>query len=646
MTLVRQLILAVIILFILVYAGNVVVSLVNTRTLVDEQMQVHAQDTATSLGISMTQATRDNDIAALDTLFNAVSDSGFFQRIYFNNLEHKTLIDRTFPVVIEGVPDWFVNLVDLSVREGRAEVTSGWQRLGEVVVLSHPGKAYAKLWQVMLQQLGWFASVTLVACLLAYVALKWLLAPLIRVERQADAICKQDFTVQSRLPRPRELRRVVEAMNRMSTRLEEVFNNQLDMIRRLQSVAYRDQVTGLSNRTDFDAVIKTLANDPDGTHPGVLFLVALTDIGEINKLSGREAGNDILRNLGACITESLNKYPQALVARRQGLEFAILIADIDEHESMDAARQLFAHCCHFLQGEPSLAGNQIYMGHTYSTAIEQPAAILEKADIALDRAREYPTSYRYGLEGAGTQGAERSKTEWRHILAQCLDNRSLSLLSQVVVNTQDEAPVGVEIFSRIIDNGCPLLPHTTLPFLERFGLAGDYDMAVVELVNELVKSHSGFIVINLSQATLLTQESTGPLVSYLSNHRHYAERLIFEIKETVVHRYEESVKQFYALINPLGAQCAIDGFGHQASAFAYLGSLPLAYLKVHRSFIAGIDLSSDHQLYVKSLLQLAHSRDIPLVAEGVETAAELQCLKHLGVDFVQGYYLGMPEQVQ
>ena len=169
MTLFRQLIIAIVLLFVCLYAGNTLVSLYNNQQLVAEQMHVHAQDTATSLGLSMTQAAQEKDIATMDTMFNAVSDSGYFQRIYFSDLDGNTLIDREFPVSLQGVPGWFVSFIDLPSNEGRAEVTSDWMQLGEVVVVSHPGQAYLKLWRVTTTQLVWFAVITLAVCLLSLI---------------------------------------------------------------------------------------------------------------------------------------------------------------------------------------------------------------------------------------------------------------------------------------------------------------------------------------------------------------------------------------------------------------------------------------------------------------------------------------------
>src|SRR5690606_21037854 len=99
-------------------------------------------------------------------------------------------IDRSFPVSIETVPQRFVNWAAFPAFEGKAQVTSGWRQLGELTVVSHPGQAYFRLWQVTLTQLLWFALVTFIACLLAYSALRWLMAPMHRVERQANAIAE------------------------------------------------------------------------------------------------------------------------------------------------------------------------------------------------------------------------------------------------------------------------------------------------------------------------------------------------------------------------------------------------------------------------------------------------------------------------
>ena len=102
-------------------------------------------------------------------------------------------------------------------------------------------------------------------CVLSAIALGIILRPLVRVERQANAICNKEFIVQDTLPGSRELRSVVLAMNRMATQLKEIFDSQLNLIQQLQKKSLRDSVTGLSNRADFDARFDHLTSSDAGS---------------------------------------------------------------------------------------------------------------------------------------------------------------------------------------------------------------------------------------------------------------------------------------------------------------------------------------------------------------------------------------------
>ena len=119
-------------------------------------------------------------------------------------------------------------------------------------------------------------------------------------------------------------------------------------------------------------------------------------------------------------------------------------------------------------------------------------------------------------------------------------------------------------------------------------------------------------------------------------------QLVLEMPAHVVARSEAVLRELAERLRPLGTRLALDHFGLHSTAFAYLHSLPLAYLKIDRTFIKDIHKSADNQFFVKSLVQIAHSRDIAVYAEGVETEAEWLCVLELGLDGAQGYYLGRP----
>ena len=126
------------------------------------------------------------------------------------------------------------------------------------------------------------------------------------------------------------VRTVVEAMNRLSSRLEGLLHGQSELIRDLRDKSHVDTVTGISNRADFDARLNAFANDETGVHCGALMIFALNNLSRINELAGRVAGNEVLKSFGQSLERGVEVHQLALVARRQGKEFAVFVPDIAE----------------------------------------------------------------------------------------------------------------------------------------------------------------------------------------------------------------------------------------------------------------------------------------------------------------------------
>lgn len=649
MTLFRQLIVAILLLFICLYAGNTFVSLRNNQQLVSDQMRVHAQDTATSLGLSMTQAAQEEDIATLDTMFNAISDSGYYQRIYFADLDGKIVIDREFPVSIQGVPSWFLSLVSLPEIEGRAEVSSGWSQLGEVTVVSHPGQAYLKLWKVTTTQLAWFASITLAVCLLAYAAIKWLLVPLSRVERQANEICEKRFVVQDSIPKTRELGKVVMAMNRMALQLKQIFEEQLELIGHLQKQSFQDEVTGLSNRSDFDNRLNSFVDDQEGgMHTGALAILALHDIACVNEYAGRGEGNAILKSVGEQLKQVLGGHSRAVIARRQGPEFSVFIPDVTPEEGEALAVDIF----NSMQGISWLHNQKcplrFYMGYTYRSSVTSGSEMLGEADIALRQAK-LGSGSRW-IKFADVNDGEvpvlgMPLNEWESFLRQAIDNRLVALYFQPIYGVSDKSLIAHEVFVRFLHGADLLAAAVVIPIAERLGLMPRLDQLVLEA---LASAHregglEGKLCVNLSMVSIKSPSFMKWLDTFLSSQRKLASKLVFEVPEFAMKVNDEPLRTLNDLLAKRNASLGIDHFGLDAVAFGYLGSMPLHHLKVHRSFTRALDDNKDNQFYIKSLAGLVHNSGLQLWVEGVESEAEWEQLANLSVDAAQGYFLGEPQ---
>lgn len=647
-TLLRQLVLAVLTLTLLLYGVNSAISLSNTRALVAQQMAVHAQDAATSIALALSQGDVAADPTLQEVLFNAISDGGYYQRIQFRGAKGDIRLAREFPAGDLSVPDWFVALMALPEYTGRAEVSNGWNRLGEILVVSNPGQTYRQLWQLAWEQLLWFTVAALLFCGLGILGLLWLLRPLRRIEAQADAIREQRFVVQEVLPRARELRSVVDAMNRMAQGLEQLFASQAGMIADLRRTAAVDPVTGLANRADFDARMNALVADDMEARRGMLAIIALDDLARINDLAGRTEGNALLAAIGDGLQTGLAEYSGALVARRQGAEFAVFVPDLDAREAGVAA--LHALRCAEATAFPhrEKLPLRFRMGYSYSPAIDREADLLGEADQALRQVAPgaVPNYLRHGAMDTGAIPlVSRPGFDWIDLIERLLEQRSLELLYQPTVSVPGRNPIGCEVYSRMRPEpeAHAIAAGVLLPMVERVGRAPVYDRLVLELLAARTDLELPMYAVNLSIPSLRSAGFRSWLGEFLAVNRALANRLVFEVPERALAIAEGATRDFQRLVGDHGCGLALDHFGLESSNFAYLGSLPLAHVKIHRSITRDIDQHRDNQFYLKFMAELMRAREILLLVEGIEREAEWSTCAELGVDAGQGFLLGRPE---
>ena len=146
MTLYRQLAVSIIILFAVGFIGTTMISTGNLHSFLESQLKTHAQDTATSLGLSLSPHMHQQDLPIINLMIDAIFDRGYFQSIQLVDIDGNILVVRTRENYKEPVPDWFIRLVSLPTPRAEATVMSGWKQAGSIHVVSHPGLAYQELW--------------------------------------------------------------------------------------------------------------------------------------------------------------------------------------------------------------------------------------------------------------------------------------------------------------------------------------------------------------------------------------------------------------------------------------------------------------------------------------------------------------------
>lgn len=657
MTLLRQLMIVITLLLLLLLVGNFLTSVYNSRDYLARQMQSHAQDTATSLGLSMTTAAGETDIASLELMASAVFDRGYFRTIVLQDMQGETIVAREIPVSIEGIPLWFTRLIDLPSPEGVAEIMDGWTLVGRLTVVSHPGYAYRDLWRMSQDYLWLYLGMLVLTYLLLGVVLRFLLRPLILVEQQAAEICDRKFTVLAKIPRTRELKRVVQAMNRMSGKLEDSFQQQLALTEHLRAEARSDSLTDLDNRREFDSRCTAHLETEEGSGAAALMILQIRNFDRVNDELGRPSGDMLLQQVAERFSKSLQSFESAIIARRGGTDFAAFLPNI----SVELARTCLESCFQDVSSLQHFSSSRfldsLHLGMVYTDSRQPLSLLLTEADTALRNAQSRGASKTHllirGDHDDPITDLIKQADEWRLTLHQLLQSKPLLFHYQPVLSLPDRELISYEVFTRAYIDDQLVTAGVFLPMAERFGLLPQFDRMIIEALFANLSAarldtawqdvDSPSLSINISTRSVQDAEFLTWLIDFLSAPPIAPDSIILEVQDYTVHLAYDQVKQMMDRLKPFGYQFSIDHFGAGTTAFSYLHSLDIDFLKVDRSFVRDLHSNTDNQFFIRSVAQIAHNRDILLIAEGVEKEAELNALTDLNVDGAMGYLLGEPK---
>ncbi|MES9881165.1 MAG: LapD/MoxY N-terminal periplasmic domain-containing protein, partial [Sedimenticola sp.] len=387
MTLSKQLVVLITALLLMVFVGTFLISVDNTRDYLEKQLSSHAQDAATSLGLSISSHMAEGDLATVRSMTDVIFDRGYYRTIRIENMAGKPLVDRVLPVKIEGVPEWFIERISLITPEGESSLMSGWIQAGRVKVRSHPGFAYNQLWQTVLATFWWFTGSVIVVLTAGILLLRWVMKPLALVEQQANAICNREFQILEELPRTPDLRRIVEAMNRMSAKVKQMLDDLEQLASGLRRQAYQHPVSGLANKRYFMDTLENLIRSPEEFSSGVLCLIQLKDFKEYNDRKGYQAGDALLQEAAKSLQSVAGDSPKQLLAHLAGADFALLVEEchIEEGEALGA--ELVAALTQ-LYGTGKLdEPNAGHVGMGYFDGSQTRSELMSEADMALRMAQ-------------------------------------------------------------------------------------------------------------------------------------------------------------------------------------------------------------------------------------------------------------------
>jgi diguanylate cyclase (GGDEF)-like protein len=644
MSLRKQLFLAICLFLLVAFSGSFFVSLESSRDQMLSQLRSHAQDAATALGLSLTA--QIDDPAMIELMVSSIFDSGYFSSIRIINIEDaQVLVERSVPGQIEGVPAWFVNLVNLHPPGGEALIMRGWVQAARVEVLSNPQFALAKLWDSTLGSLIWL----LVCGLLSAVFGGWLLRrqfrPLESMVKQAEAISKREFLSLPKLPRTPELKRVVLAMNQMVEKLKALFAEEVARSEKLRVESYQDSLTGLANRRLLDEELADELLVSEQSSDGHLLMLRINDLVGLNQRLGGQRTDALISAVGELL-KRLTQPPERrtwLAARNRGGEFSLLTPGLDSADAARLASEISATLENLRLTGASDSMPVAHLGIAPYHPGEPASDVLTRLDRALTEARQHPERPWVHLADSITAPTP-SQNDWQTWIDDALNQGKMQLYFQPVVQCADTSQVlHHKVLARLLDpQGEAIAAGHFLPWIERLGWSARFDLAMLEATLDYLVVNRWPLALSLSGSTLRDPAQLQHILDMLESLPELAPLLILEIDERQLPPQEELQRLSHSLLNT-GYRIGLQHFGGSFGQIGNLAQLGLAYLKIDGAYIRHIDEQSDKRLFIEAIFRATNSIDLPLIAEMVETKGELEVIRELGLFGVMGRLIGPPE---
>jgi len=415
--------------------------------------------------------------------------------------------------------------------------------------------------------------------------------------------------------------------------------------RRAEYLAQYDVLSGTLNRASFhEALHQAVWRAEGGKTKLAVLCIDVDHFKEVNDSHGHAVGDDVLRQVGARLRSLIRQGDQ--VARLGGDEFAVLQSGVG---GPDAVTRLARRIVESLAEPFDCGGQSVRCGASVGAAIlgddaDDIETLLHKADLALYRAKSMGRGC-FSFYDAALDRQLQLRRELTKDLRAAVDSEQLQLHFQPLYEDAGARLVGYEALLRWthpVRGAIP--PATFIPLAEEVGLIDRIGRWVLQRACREAAGWPGklFVAVNLSPAQFRRDDPTDAVREALAASGLAPTRLEVEITESLLMNNTEAVVATLHRLSAMGVRIAMDDFGTGYSSLAYLWRYPFDKVKIDRSFVHGLESDPKVNLIVKSIIGLAHSMDIRVNAEGVETPAQLEWLRDHGCDELQGFLLGRP----
>ncbi len=417
----------------------------------------------------------------------------------------------------------------------------------------------------------------------------------------------------------------------------------------IREQAVTDRITGLPNRFACNELLADLQRRGE---PFVLVSVDLNDFKSINDTMGHDTGDQVLKEVARRwkeLANSLSTETVDFVARNSGDEFMIVISEYPSVEEIENTINAYRDV---LEKKITIDDCDYYLTSCFGYSFfPEDSDVIENiylySDAALHEVKKVGSGSRLLRFTPEVLNVERTLEIERKI-------RSALGGDKIFFHLQPQYDInhnlrGFEALARMKDDdGSFISPADFIPVAEKTGLVDRIDMRVFELSMEFldkITRETGteiMMSVNVSVRHLMKNTFIEDIKNILEAHNIAPERVEIEITESIMIDSAEKALQRINEIKAMGMKVAIDDFGTGYSSLSYLNNFPSDLLKIDKAFIDQMNMSESSKQYVAMIISIGHILHLKVISEGVESADQVEVLKKIGCDYIQGFVWGKP----
>ena len=631
MTLFKQIALMLSILLVIILATVLNLNFKAANASAQDRLYEDAKNTASSLSLSLGSA--NGDISMMSTMINANFDSGTYNYISLVDVDNELLYERKAESEQLDLPEWFLSITDIQAPVASANVSAGWSQVGILNVQGDVSYAYNALYSILKGLLISFSIITIVGLLVLNLLLIIILKPLKEIQKQAEAVIRNEFIFQEKIPYTTEFKNVVLGMNNMVLKVKTMFDKGNRELQRQKALAYIDPVTKLKNRKYLIDKLPEYLKIDAVSKGGINMMISLSGAIEANEALGRKKTDELFNDIAKIFTTETEDY-DVIIARMNGTEFSIFIPNCQSMHGLVIAETILA-TSQFIIKKYELDNNETFLSiglYEYNHK-QSIAELLSHSDNALAQAKF--KDWNIHLAKAEDTVEVMGKNAWREILLNAIEHNSFNFISWPVLDSKSKKLIHNVLSLTIqVDKETTYSYGQFMALANQIGLSDDIYKNVLTTLFKTPNPDLNYSTysLRLPYEFLILSNTYDEMKKLFANYALVLPfKLIIEMPDKLVNQNSELVQDYKRLFERYSIDMGIFEFIGDSHNYQYLQDLRPVYIKGDPNYF----LSQNEQT-LSALRLITDSIGISLIATGVMNKEVLEKLEEKDIHMVQG----------